>query len=415
MKRAFFTKKRGADTTRAKGNKAGLSILGAISGFLAGLLSKFTTRRARPNRVISLSVDTAPRKQHQEELREQVLAAFDEAANRESPTPRGYSFTDEYVKARRSPLNLGQNTFASSDYDEDSADEDYDEEPMGEEEIRILQYFSDLILNMDAEPRPEFKEELRAKVLAVFEETDKTKSHQQLEQIIANEKPYIFDSRKRQSTPNRTNRWGRSTGKLIKTTKTVSFRYAAAAVFLIGVVGLFSYLTPKSAQASTDFGTVLQKIREAISVSYTETVYKEGQKPVESKILCSAGKMVVTRPNGIMQTFDYKNSMLIVVNPKTMKKAKVDLTKWLQNNPGAENYLSYLKKMHKDSGRFVEQRRWENRMVNEFHVKHKRSSMIILTDAKNNLPVHIETTDTEPSVGSQYTIIMTNINWSLPG
>lgn len=403
-------KTKNTDATEPKGSKPGVSILSAIPTFIAGLLSKFTARRAQPNRVISLDIDVTPRKEHQEELRAQMLTAFDEAAvaNQESPAPRGYSFSEEYIEDWRNSQESGQNIcIPPENYDEYLMGEDDDEDPMSEDDIRILQHLAGVILDTGSDS--EHKEKLRTQILAVFDETNKAEAHQQFEQIIMSEKPSIFGSREVQPAPKQPSRWHHSAGKLIEVTKRASFRYAAAAVLVIGFVGLFSYLTTETAQASTDFAAVLQKIRKASSVSYTKTIYKEGQKPIETKVFCTKGKWVQTLSNGIMQTFDYKNAQAIVVNPKTGKKAKADLTKWLQNNPGAGDYLSYLKKMHKGSGRFIKQRHWENQLVNEFHIEDKGTSIIIFTDVKSDLPVRIETIYSS----HQRTTIMTNITWTL--
>ena len=161
MKRIFLTKN--GDAAGPKGSKTGTSVLDVISTFLAGLLSKFTIRRAKQNRVFSLDIDVTPRKQHQEELREQMLAAFDEAGatNQESPTPRGYSFTDEYLKAWRSSPKSGQSIcIPPENYDEYLMDEDYEEDPMSEDDIRILQHLAGVIL--DTEPNSEHKDKLWA-------------------------------------------------------------------------------------------------------------------------------------------------------------------------------------------------------------------------------------------------------------
>ena len=407
MKRVFFNKR--GNATGFKNGNAGASVLGIIPTFrtfLVELFTKLTGRRIQ-NRRISLAIDTTPRKEHWETLREEMLAEFDKTMSQIPSTLLECSLHDEdtvNVEAWRNSPEFPEDPMISSECN--------GEAPMDEDEIRILQHLSGVIL--DTEPSTEHREQLRAQVLAVFDESDESKSHQKLEQIIEDEKPFILGSHGEAPAQKPTQRWHSSAKKLIKITKTVSFRYAAAAVFLIGLVGFFSYLSPGTAQASTDFAAVLHKIREANSVSYTETVYREGQKSVESKNFCTKGKWVRTLPDGTTQTFDYKNSQLIITNPKTKKKVKVDLTKLIQNNLGAVDYLSFLKKLHKDAGSFVKQRRWENHLVNEFHVKGNGYSTIIFADAKSDFPVYIKIINTNLSTGSQYTTVMTNMNWNIP-
>lgn len=245
------------------------------------------------------------------------------------------------------------------------------------------------VLDTDAEPRPEHREEVRRKMLAVFDQAE-------------------------QDRKNRGTRRPWPLFRLAHGGWRVLGKWAAAAALLLVVVGaLWLIAGGRPAVASDSFASVLQRIQEALSVSYDIRFEGEGLRYQAHVALAEPGLLRHETSDGKTWVMDFvrKKGLMLSATGRTAFLAAGD-----EMRPrSALDLLTYVRKLSRRDGRFVGKTTLDGRAANVFQADVPRQKITIWTSPTTDLPIRVEILsykDPKDDKKGQWGMILTDFSWN---
>lgn len=181
---------------------------------------------------------------------------------------------------------------------------------------------------------------------------------------------------------------------------------AAAAVFL-AAVAVWWFAAGGTPAAVADFSAVLQKVTQAMSVQYVETIQMPGKPEMTVQVLMSKpGRARMTWNDGQVHIMDYESGKGLKLFPDkgTARSGRLS---------GRADPLAQLEDAQADSGRFVRQEKLDGMNTDRYEVALPGGTMQVWVDPVSQLPVRIETR-TLASDGARAVLVMKNFRWNQP-
>jgi len=164
-------------------------------------------------------------------------------------------------------------------------------------------------------------------------------------------------------------------------------KLATAAVVILAVVLTVTVLDKSVTPA---FADVIEKIYEAYSVTYDETFYPGEYREFTTKeMIIETGVMRTEFSHGDVSIFDLGKG----VDLHLMKGCKrAILTQRIGRSVGTKlfNYLSWVKNLHTESGKYTGQEKFNGNLTNVFVVDMPFEKTTVWVDPQTNLPIRVE-------------------------
>ena len=169
-------------------------------------------------------------------------------------------------------------------------------------------------------------------------------------------------------------------------------KYAAAAVIVLGVVGMFAWLTGGNGGASVVFADVLQQVRESQSVTFRMTASGKGDTDnIIDYMFMEPGHIRFTLGDGLIWIGDLSEGKMLVLDPT--KKTGMAIGGMKNGGRFARkmfDFLEKLKTLHAGSEESLGTNEIDGRSVVGFLVRKDGKHMTIWVDPETDLPVLIE-------------------------
>ncbi len=190
-------------------------------------------------------------------------------------------------------------------------------------------------------------------------------------------------------------------------------KYAAAAVIVIGVVGLFTWLTGGNGGGSVAFARVLEQVREAQSVTFRLTASdKDGNSNIIDYMFMEPGHIRFTLGDGLIWIGDFSAGKMLVLDPaKKTGMAIAGMKNGGRFSRKIFNVLEKLKTLHAGSEESVGTRQIDGRSAVGFLVHKEGKDMTIWVDPETDLPISVEVREEERDDVS-HRFVCTNIKFN---
>ena len=182
---------------------------------------------------------------------------------------------------------------------------------------------------------------------------------------------------------------------------------AAAAVVVIGVVGVFAWLTGGNGGASVVFADVLQQVREAQSVTFRMTASsKDDTNYIIDYMFMEPGHMRFTLNDGLIWIADFSEGKTLVLDPaKKTGMAIAGMKNGGHLSRKIFNVLDKLKTLHAGSEESLGTNEIDGRSAVGFLVRKEGKDMTIWVDPETDLPIRIEAQE-EGRDGVSYRLLL---------
>ena len=188
-------------------------------------------------------------------------------------------------------------------------------------------------------------------------------------------------------------------------------------VVAAGIVGLALWMSiaPTSVRADDLFASVLEQISKAHSVTYKSTLEFAGGPAQTSQVLFMApGHERKITAEKLLQISDYQSGRVLAIDPCCGWSLLIEYTLTVREKLlGSE--LDRLRRMGKDSGRFVGKEELDGRKVNVFEAEDRNDKLTIWCDKETDLPVRVKIVTGEQEQGAsagKATVTLSDFVWN---
>ena len=239
-------------------------------------------------------------------------------------------------------------------------------------------------LNIDTEPNPEHREDLRREMLSAFSES----GQQPATRITA------FQTFRR---------------KIMKSPLT---KIAAAAVIIVAVLISLNQIIG----STPAFADIVRPLLTARTATYKMTVNIEGEpdQTVEGMFM-EPSRMRQVMPGGVIQIFDMPQGQVMTLMPAVKKAMIIEIENMPKNEQGRINMFHAIRNLiqkaqenEDESIEFIGERKINGVNAIGYHVGERNMGMTIWADAKTLLPIRIEYSMGD-MMGMEGTVTMSDI------
>ena len=208
---------------------------------------------------------------------------------------------------------------------------------------------------------------------------------------------------------------GESLGLRLADFRAVHKLAAVAAGIAIVAMVWWMGLGLDSAMASETFANVLEQIRNAHSVSYKSTLELAGHPAQTSQVLfMEPGHERKIIAGKLLQISDYQNGRTLAIDSCCGWSLLIEYTVTAQEKLRAVE-LERLRRLGKDSGRFVGKEELDGRMVNVFEAEDRNDTLTIWCDRETDLPIRVKIVTGEQEQGTsagKATVTLSDFVWN---
>ncbi len=188
----------------------------------------------------------------------------------------------------------------------------------------------------------------------------------------------------------------------------------AAGIAIVALVWWMGFGS-SSALASEVFANVLEQIRKAHSVTYKSTLELAGRPAQTSQVLfMEPGHERKIIAGKLLQISDYQNGRTLAIDSCCGWSLLVEYTVTAQEKLQASE-LDRLRRLGKDSGRFVGKEELDGRLVNVFEAQDRNDKLTIWCDRQTDLPVRVKIVTGEQKQGTsagKATVTLSDFVWN---
>jgi hypothetical protein len=166
-------------------------------------------------------------------------------------------------------------------------------------------------------------------------------------------------------------------------------KFAAAAAIIVAVVIGISHFGISIDGTNIAFADVLQQIRKATSVTYTETLQVEGQKSFSIEKMVSGSGILRSSTKDFVTLCDFHDGRDLTLWPATKKAILVHRTGEPQKRL-LFDYLDWVSKLHENASKFTGQEKIDGKTTNVFVIDEPYRKVTIWVDIQTDLPAQVK-------------------------